>query len=50
LPLLLGQLGEGADAEAACAACWRTPRRPTPADIMSWELVAYDTQPVPVGR
>ncbi len=45
LPLILGQLGEGADAEAALRRVLADAARADAADLMSWELVAHDTQP-----
>ncbi|MBI5898303.1 MAG: M18 family aminopeptidase [Rhodocyclales bacterium] len=44
LPLILGPLGEGADAEAGLRRLLAEAAQAEAADLMSWELVAHDTQ------
>jgi aspartyl aminopeptidase len=43
LPLILGGLGEGADAEAGLRRLLADAAQADAADLMSWELVAHDT-------
>jgi aspartyl aminopeptidase len=45
LPLILGQLGEGADAESGLRRLLADAAQSDEVDLMSWELVAHDTQP-----
>ncbi|MCM2287578.1 MAG: M18 family aminopeptidase [Sulfuritalea sp.] len=45
LPLILGQLGEGEDGEARLRALLASAAQCEAADILSWELAAYDVQP-----
>jgi aspartyl aminopeptidase len=45
LPLLLGQLGEGENPEARLRALLADAVQAEAADLLSWELVAYDVQP-----
>jgi aspartyl aminopeptidase len=44
LPLILGQSGEGEDAEAGLRALLAGAAQAEAADLLSWELVAYDVQ------
>ncbi len=44
LPLILGQLGEGEDAEAHLRKLLADAARAEPKDLLSWELAVYDTQ------
>ncbi len=45
LPLLLGQLGEDEKPEAHLRALLADAAKCEPADLLSWELAAYDVQP-----
>lgn len=45
LPLLLGLLGKDADAEAGFRSLLADAAQVAPADLLSWELAAYDVQP-----
>lgn len=45
LPLVLGQLGEGDDAEAGLRRLLADAVQAEAAELMSWELAAYDRQP-----
>ena len=45
LPLLLGQLGEDEKPEARLRALLGAAAKCEPADLLSWELAAYDVQP-----
>jgi len=44
LPLILGQLGEGADADAGLRHLLAGAAEADATDLLSWELAAYDTQ------
>lgn len=45
LPLMLGQLGPGADAEVYLRQLLADAAQVRPEDVLSWELAAYDVQP-----
>ncbi|GAB1393716.1 M18 family aminopeptidase [Rhodocyclaceae bacterium] len=45
LPLILGELGEGEDADASLRALLAARLQVDAADLLSWELAVYDTQP-----
>lgn len=45
LPLILGQLGEGDDAEARLRTLLAAAAQGEAADLLSWELAVYDVQP-----